>query len=198
MTMNSLKVAVCLLGLALFASALDAKEPAEPAGVAVSDFFERKVRPLLVEKCQACHGEKKSRANLRLLSRAAILEGGDSGAAAVPGKPAESLLVQAVEYSGELQMPPDAKLPEDEIATLKRWVELGLPWPLAPAGITPEHPAGDGRWTSEQRQWWSFQPLGPTVPPPVRGTAPIRNAIDRFVQSQIDAARSEPFPPADK
>src|SRR5262249_303910 len=97
-----------------------------PASV---EFFEREVRPILVERCQSCHGSKNARGGLRLTGRAAVLKGGDSGVALVPGKPAESRLIQAVEYGGELKMPPAGKLPDPEIARLKRWVELGAPWP---------------------------------------------------------------------
>src|SRR5262245_54627386 len=78
--------------------------------LATVEFFEREVRPLLIEKCQACHGEKKVRGGLRLTGKSAVLKGGDRGPALVPGKPEESLLIQAVGYSGDLKMPPAGKL----------------------------------------------------------------------------------------
>ena len=93
------------------------------------EFFERQVRPLLVARCYECHGEKKSEAHLRLTSRELILKGGESGPAAVPGKPDESRLCNAIDYIDEPRMPPSAKLSAGEIATLKRWVTMGLPWP---------------------------------------------------------------------
>ena len=71
-------------------------------GRAADDHFEKHVRPLLVEKCQSCHGAEKAKGGLRLDSRAALLRGGDSGPAAVPGTPGESLLVKALGYTGEL------------------------------------------------------------------------------------------------
>ncbi len=193
--MTALRLAIGLVCLEFLASTALAGEPAMADGI---DFFERKVRPLLVEKCQKCHGENKSRGNLRLSSREAILAGGDTGPAAVPGKPEESLFVKAVEYGGDVQMPPDGKLPESEIATLKRWVELGLPWPQAPAAVGGESPAGNSQWNPEQRNWWSFQPLRPVVPPAIHSKAPVGNAIDQFLQAQIEAAGLEPFPAADK
>lgn len=166
------------------------------AGTEAADFFERQVRPLLVEKCQRCHGEKKSQGGLRLLSRDAILAGGDSGPAALPGKPGESLLMEAVEYRGEPKMPPDGKLTEAEIAVLKRWIELGLPWPDSPA---PEIAAArDGEpWTEEQRTWWSFQPLMPVTPPAASGGT-VRNPIDQFLQARLDAVGLRPLGAADR
>ncbi|HJT36603.1 MAG TPA: PSD1 and planctomycete cytochrome C domain-containing protein [Pirellulales bacterium] len=159
-------------------------------------FFESKVRPLLVEKCQRCHGEKKSQAGLRLLSREAILTGGDSGPAAMPGNPADSLLIRAVEYVSEPQMPPDGKLSDAEIEVLKRWIQQRLPWPDSPS--EPVVSTADGpRWTDEQRGWWSLRPLAP-VEPPAGGNGPAANPIDRFLQVRLDSAGINPLPPADK
>ena len=76
-----------------------------------------------------CHGEEKSKGGLKLTSKAALLAGGESGPAAVAGKPEESLLVGAIRYQDEPKMPPKGKLGDREIATLSRWVEMGMPWP---------------------------------------------------------------------
>jgi hypothetical protein len=92
-------------------------------------FFERKVRPVLVERCLKCHGAKKQESGLRLDSRAAVLQGGDSGPAARVGAPGSSLLIEAVRGSGELKMPPDEALKPAEVDVLVKWVQLGLPWP---------------------------------------------------------------------
>ncbi|HEV7225959.1 MAG TPA: c-type cytochrome domain-containing protein, partial [Pirellulales bacterium] len=128
-----------------------------------ADFFERKVRPLLVEKCQKCHGAEKSRGNLRLRSRDEVLKGGDSGPAAIPGKPGESLLIRAVGYLDEPRMPPDGKLSENEIDVLKRWVALGIPWPDAGRELLQPSAGPTGR-TAEQLRWWAFQPLRVVAP----------------------------------
>src|SRR5579884_14830 len=96
-------------------------------------FFEKEIRPLLAERCFDCHGGKKTRGGPKLTSRAAILRGGDTRPAAVPGKPDESLLIQAVRRTGDLKMPPKQKLSDRDVARLVRWVELGLPWPETPA-----------------------------------------------------------------
>ena len=97
------------------------------------EFFEKKVRPLLVARCHECHGHEKPKGNLRLDSRAGALAGGDSGPAVVPGKPDESLLVDAIRYGDTYQMPPKSQLPPEEIATLVEWVRLGAPWGIEAA-----------------------------------------------------------------
>jgi hypothetical protein len=83
------------------------------------EFFEREVRPLLVKRCYECHSAKvdKPKGGLRLDSRAAVLKGGDTGASIKPGKPEESLLVDAINYGDLYEMPPKSKLPAAEIAT---------------------------------------------------------------------------------
>src|SRR5437879_7156010 len=95
-----------------------------------AEFFEKEVRPLLVARCHKCHGDlAKPKGKLRLTSRTNVLQGGESGPAAVAGKPGESLLVQAIGYTDVLKMPPTERLPDREIATLTRWVQMGLAWP---------------------------------------------------------------------
>src|SRR5262245_6511778 len=92
------------------------------------EFFERDVRPRLVAHCETCHGPDKQKGGVRLDSREAVLTGGGRGPAAVPGKRDESRLIAVINHGGELKMPPTGKLPDRDIATLTRWVELGLPW----------------------------------------------------------------------
>ena len=104
-----------------------------PTEAEQTEFFETKVRPLLVERCQECHGADTQEAGLRLDSRGAMLRGAESGAVIVPGDPGASSLVAAIDYRGSIQMPPDAKLADAEIEILKSWVKLGAPWPGADA-----------------------------------------------------------------
>src|SRR6516165_10699551 len=101
----------------------------EPISPQQAEFFEKRVRPVLVENCIDCHGEKKQEAGLRLDSREGILKGADSGPIVVPGKPAESELIEAIRQTGDLKMPPRSKLAPDEIAALTQWIDMGLPWP---------------------------------------------------------------------
>jgi cytochrome c553 len=102
------------------------------AAEGVADHFEKKVRPMLLAKCARCHGAEKRMGGLRL-DAAGIAAGGDSGPAVVPGKPEQSLLVRAVRHDGDVKMPPDGKLKEQEIADLAVWVKSGAVWPNAPA-----------------------------------------------------------------
>ena len=136
------------------------------------ELFEKQVRPILVERCGECHGAKaKVKGGLRLFSRESLLKGGDSGPAAEPGKPEDSLIVQAVRYVDEPRMPPAGKLTEAEIAALTRWVAIGMPWPGAEKAVATSK--GDAfRVTDEHRRFWSFRPVKAVPPPPVDSIAP--------------------------
>jgi hypothetical protein len=170
------------------------------------EFFETKVRPLLVERCHKCHGADKQEAGLRLDARESILAGGDTGPALVPGKPDESELIRAIRYEPDgYQMPPDAKLPEADIATLTRWVERGAPWPGSEAATAVADEAVD---LAERARRWSFQPLiKPALPqfsppdaPGIR-SAPAdwcRNPLDRFVLAKLLDHGLMPAPAADR
>ena len=140
------------------------------------DFFEAKIRPVLATHCYECHGHKE-KGGLKLDSREAILKGGDSGPALVPGKPKESLLLTAVRHvDEELQMPPKKKLSGHIVADLKRWIREGAVWPEGKAiGFAT------GKITDEQRQHWAYQPLkgNPTK------TANGESFIDARVRSRL-------------
>ena len=115
-----------LIGLGLVSS------QANPGEIAL---FEKKIRPVLVEKCYQCHSDKapKLRANLKLDSRDGFLKGGDLGPAIVVGKPAESALVKALHYQDEqLRMPPSKPLDPSVVADFEAWIALGAPWPEPP------------------------------------------------------------------
>src|SRR4051812_17365740 len=106
-----------------------AAEEARPTPEQVQ-FFEAKVRPLLINQCQRCHGPEKQNSGLRLDSAAAVRKGGDSGPIVVPGKPGESRLIMAVRRSDDmLKMPPKDPLKPEEVAVLTEWVRMGAPWP---------------------------------------------------------------------
>jgi hypothetical protein len=162
------------------------------SGIA-SDNFEKHIRPLLVEKCQSCHGEKKAQGGLRLDSRSAMLKGGNRGPAVVPRKPDESRLIKAVGYSSELKMPPRGKLSAKETELLTQWVEAGAVWP--DSGIASK--SGIELAVSDrQRGWWAYQPLkDPEVP---KGLQQAPNPIDAFILAKLDSAKLKPAAPADK
>ena len=117
-------------------------------GVPLSDhdqeeFFEQKVRPVLAENCFACHGPEKQKAGLRLDSREAALKGSSSTAVILPGDPDKSPLIRAVNYQGDVHMPPQGKLPAPMIEALWRWVRLGAPWPAGDKSTASSQPSSD-------------------------------------------------------
>lgn len=118
------------------------------------DFFETKIRPLFHEHCISCHGEKKQWSGLRVDSLSALLSGGDNGPAIVPGNPSTSLLIKAVHRSEGLEMPPDYKLTETQIADLNQWILRGAAWPSDDSVSGKELEAKE-KW----RNHWAFQPI---------------------------------------
>jgi hypothetical protein len=175
----------------------------DPAAV---EFFEKNVRPILSARCQSCHGPNKQKGGLRLDTRAAVLNGGATGPAIVPGNPKESLLVDAINYGDTHQMPPKSKLPPAEIATLTEWVQRGAPWgvdtapAISGAGMTNE-PAKAGQLSSDEfrkrARFWCFQPIKRLVPPAL-GDGRARNSIDRFILAAHADHGLKPAPEADR
>ncbi len=156
------------------------------------EFFEQKIRPVLVERCYGCHSARaeKVKSGFLLDTREGLLSGGDRGPAIVPGSPEKSLLVQAVRHAGEdLRMPPKKKLAPQEIADLEAWIRRGAPDPRSGA-------AGPKR--SDPATFWSFQPLRRPEPPPVRDEAACRTPIDRFLQAKLEEKGLRPAPEADR
>ena len=160
-------------------------------------FFEKEIRPLLAEHCFECHSgrAKKLQAGLRLDSRAALMRGGDSGAAIQPGSPDDSLLIQAVRYE-EYEMPPTGKLSDRQIALLEKWVSIGAPWPDGPAPPSiGDEPSFD--WKQRKAEHWCWQPI--QIPqPPALGARWALNPIDHFVFAQLEAAGLTPAADADR
>ncbi len=170
---------------------------AETLSAADADFFEKSIRPLLVEHCFKCHGNGKSKGGLSLASREGVLKGGDSGPALVPGDPAKSLLIQAVRYEGELQMPPKKKLPDGAIADLTAWVKRGAPWPAAAANSVAIR-GGGGAISAAERAFWAFQPIADPPLPMVKDKAWPRKPLDRFVLANLETRGLRPVRFADK
>jgi hypothetical protein len=163
------------------------------------DFFEAKIRPILIDQCQSCHGEKQQKGGLRLDSRADLLKGGDSGPA-VEGTDLASLLVEVVEYAGDYKMPPKAKLPEEQIASIREWVRRGAPWPDSPT-TTPGGKKVEKVFDLAARKaaHWSFQPLAASQPPsPAVPADWIAGNIDRYLAAKWQAESLAPAPLADK
>jgi hypothetical protein len=173
-----------------------AAEPSE-AERANLRFFENEVRPLLVARCHECHGEKKQKAGLRLDARADILKGGETGPALVPGKPDDSLLIQAVRQTDEnLQMPPKERLSDAEVAVLEKWVGLGAPWPVEKVQARAERDRHG--FSADDRAYWAFQPVRRPAPPAAAGNPWIRNDVDRFIAARQAEHGLTPAPEADR
>ena len=189
---SPLHPAAILAAAALFVARAAAVPAGEAAPTAADlEFFESRVRPLLVAHCAECHTRKggEPEGNLSFDSRADIL--GHEGLA-VPGKPDESLLVGVVRYDGKLQMPPDGKLPPEAIATLEEWVRRGLPWPDDGTASA----AGDFDIEVRRADHWCWQPPRREALPPVADAAWCRGDIDRFVLARLEAAGLSPAPEA--
>ncbi len=161
------------------------------------EFFETQVQPILKARCLKCHGgEEKIKGGLRLVSRSAVLKGGDQGSAVDLEKPGESLLIQAINYDG-LEMPPSGKLPKPEIDILTKWVEQGLPWSQGGADEAPAKPlAYPPQVDAEARNYWAYRPLQTGAIPQVKNAAWARNPIDAFVLSKLESEGLTPGPPA--
>jgi cytochrome c553 len=162
-------------------------------------FFEEKVRPVLVANCFKCHSDKEQKGDLRLDSGEAALAGGESGPVIVPGKPEESLLVEAINYKS-LEMPPTGKLGDEAIAALTEWVRLGAPWPGGHgSGVGgPALRKGKDKITDEDRAWWAFQPVREYAVPQIEGGTWSRTPIDLFLLARKSDGPVLPAQEADK
>ncbi len=177
----------------LFSSSLFAQAPAQS-----EEFFEKKIRPLLLAHCVECHTDKKVKGKLWMDSRASLLKGGETGPAIVPGKPEASLLIKAVHYkSDELKMPPKGKLKDSEIADLEKWIKDGAVWPnsgTTETKIDPKSPL----FTVEQKKFWAFQPITKPQPPQVKGQTWIKTPIDSFILAELEKKKLTPNGQAEK
>jgi mono/diheme cytochrome c family protein len=155
------------------------------------EFFEKQVRPILVTQCYACHGPKAkiAQGGLRVDYREALLRGGHSGAAVVPGNANESRLIQAVRHTVKPSMPPWGKLKPEQITALEQWVAQGAVWPDEAVPVEATSAAGPDR-----RAHWAWQPVRDPAPP--AGPADL-SEIDRFLHSGLLQKKLSPNPPAD-
>ena len=191
--------------MALILVALCLTAPSELADENRFDFFENRIRPVLVDRCYKCHGPDSARTEaaspkggLRLDSRGGLLRGGGRGPAIVPGKPGESLLLRAISHTHQdpdLRMPPSGKLADSSIADFTAWIAMGAPDPRegTAAGETAALRAG-----RNARDFWSFKPPRPPPIPPVERSDRARTPIDAFILARMEAAGLEPAPEADR
>ncbi len=165
-----------------------------------TDFFERKIRPVLVEHCYECHAGDADliQGGLRLDDPGAMLRGGDSGPALMPGEPDKSLLLAAIRYDG-LEMPPDGRLDEKVMGDFETWIKLGAVDPresMPPAELASLQAEQAIDW-EQAREFWAFQLPIQHDPPVTRNNKWAAGRIDQFVLAQLEHAGVEPNPAAD-
>ncbi len=161
-----------LCALAAVASARAAST--EPIGAAAAAILE--------QRCLACHSDKTAMSDLQLTGREQALRGGKRGPAIQPGHAADSLLFQAVVHTGKVSMPPTGKLPDDEIETLRVWIDKGAEWPQQSLKM-------------KNADWWAFhKPVRPSLPQ----IAAAKNPIDAFILEKLKTAGLEATPEADR
>ena len=161
-------------------------------------FFETRVRPVLVEHCGQCHSgtRTKAKGELRLDSREGILVGGRTGPAVVAGNEEESLLIDAIGYENdELRMPPEGKLPDSVIADFIAWVRMGVPYPpnRIAAGFH-----GAGIDFEKAREFWAFQNRRTPGVPQVDSRDRVRTPVDAFILAKLESAQLTFSPDADR
>ncbi|HSI64721.1 MAG TPA: PSD1 and planctomycete cytochrome C domain-containing protein [Candidatus Saccharimonadia bacterium] len=169
------------------------------------NFFERKIRPVLVEKCYECHSaqSKKVKGGLMLDSKEATQHGGDSGPAVVPGNLSDSTLIEAIRYGNkDMEMPPKGKLPDSVIADFETWVKMGAPDPrgelVADAGNASSQWKKNEINIAEGRKFWAFQAPKKSPVPEVKNAAWPKSDIDRFVLAKVEEKGLQPVADAQK
>ena len=207
----SVSAALALSGLGGSMSAVAGPDKAQVV------FFETEIRPLLAERCYECHGPDKQKGGLRLDHIDFIQAGGEDLGAAVTAQDVEgSPLMVAVRYEdSDLEMPPDGKLPDAKIESLRQWIAMGAPWPdePPPGGKVVER---SGEFTEEDRQWWAFQPVKepevPVISDGARGESAgspgelntdhrlriTPSPIDAFILAKLEEEGLKPSPMADR
>lgn len=178
-----------LLAVALLAFALTARADDAPKLTAKqTEFFEKKIRPVLVKHCYRCHSPsaKRLKGNLDLSTRASTRKGGEIGPAVVPGEPATSLIMQALRYEDDLEMPPDGQLDDEVIEDFETWIEMGAPDPRDGKAKT------DKPKYAPSKDWWSLQPLKTPAIPEVKDKDWARSDIDRFLLHRMEKAELQP------
>ncbi|MFO0909495.1 MAG: PSD1 and planctomycete cytochrome C domain-containing protein [Isosphaeraceae bacterium] len=185
--------AMLILAATALQQPAQANNPSTPTAEQV-EFFESRVRPVLVRSCQGCHGAEKQKGGLRLDSPEALLAPGSAGPVIEPGNPDASRLIEALRYESETKMPPKGKLADREIAALSDWVRMGAPWPRARSQAATVSPNAD----SSAKRHWAFQPIRKTTPPVVREKAWVASPIDAFVLQRLEARGIRPVEFADR
>ena len=190
--------ALCCTLMFLVSATVLRAENAKSIDPAKLEFFEARIRPVLIKHCYECHSAKSEEVKGSLLvdSAAGLLQGGDSGPSIISGKPNESPLIEALRYEG-VEMPPTGRLPANVIKDFERWVEMGSPDPRtdspAPGVIKPQRTID----LEAGRQFWAFRPIVDHQPPEVTDKSWPKSDIDSFVLQKLEAAGLKPAIDAD-
>ncbi len=174
------------------AVAAAAETSAEPQAV---EFFEKRVRPVLVEHCYSCHGAKKQEAGLRLDSAAGWRKGSENGPVIEVDDVEQSRLLEVVRYRGETKMPPKGKLPDQAIEALTIWLKMGAAWPVEDAVAASNRPPIPAELAKNH---WSFQPVLDPAVPRVQDREWGKTPVDAFVLATLESAGLRPSPRADR
>jgi hypothetical protein len=188
-------VAVSIVALQSAVAGAAPKPIEPPVTKEGAEYFEKKIRPILVHHCYECHSgdPKKAKANFVLDTREGLRKGGQSGTVISPGNPDESLLIEAVQYMG-LEMPPKEKLPDELIEEFVKWVEMGAPDPRTGKAAKARNKID----LTEARKYWAFQRPKAAPVPKVQDTSWPVSDIDRFVQAQREKEHLRPAADADR
>lgn len=200
-TVSALCVCVCCFVCCDARADEQQADKAEPVTAEQRAFVQNKVLPLLEARCFECHGgddEQEPEGGLILTSRPTSLTGGDSGPAIVPGKPHESLLVEAIRYES-FEMPPRSKMPEAEIRILVEWIKMGAPWP---EDLQNTHAAAPSSadFPLEQRrsEHWAWKAIENPDPPAVTDSNWPVDPVDQFILAGLEEAGLTPAADADR
>jgi Protein of unknown function (DUF1553)/Protein of unknown function (DUF1549)/Planctomycete cytochrome C len=170
--------------------------PAEPRPTKEGiDFFEAKIRPVLVHHCYRCHAgdPEKAKGHLVLDTHDGLRKGGDSGEVVSPRHPEKSLLIEALKYEG-LEMPPDEQLPDEVIEDFEKWVEMGAPDPRLGKAANPKNKVD----IASAKRYWAFQLPKATAAPKVHDTSWPRSDLDRFILARLEKEGLQPVGDADR
>ena len=165
------------------------------------DFFEQRIRPILVNECYECHGAKKQKGGLRVDFRDGLLKGGESGPALISGDAKKSLLIQAIKHeNADSEMPKDRpKLSDSAIADFVKWVNQGAADPRdQPPAVSATNSVAWESIFAARKDWWSFKPVHNPTLPAVTNLNWSAHPVDRFLLSKIEASGLQPASPADR
>ncbi|MBS1791920.1 MAG: PSD1 domain-containing protein [Acidobacteria bacterium] len=206
-TNNRLKLLIFICFIVALVSASSVINPASAAQTNghsenSAEFFEKRIRPVLVANCAKCHDPKAQVAQLDLTTAEGFAKGGESGALVNKENPEESRLLKAISYDDSLKMPPTGKLKAEDIAALIEWVKMGAPWPKAKteavAESKPAAPKSTREFTEEEKKFWAYQPLANPSVPKVKNSAWVKSPVDAFILAKLEEQNLTPAPPADK